>query len=418
LAGCGADRGIPVNHSVPRELLVITQWYRPELIGTAFYSGDLSEWFAEQGSRVTVLTNRPSYPGDEIFPEYRNGERDHEDLNGVSVRRISAIVARGGGAKARIFAEIYFVVRGLLALVTGRVARSQFVVSFCPSVMAVFLGWISRRRGGRHIAVVHDIQSGLAGGLGLLGDGALMRLVRATERFCLNRADHLVVLSEQMREALLSLGVKRPIAIVPIWVDIRQIFPLPRPEGAPPTILYGGNLGRKQGLEQLLDLADVLMKKRPDIQILVRGGGSQEESLRESARRRGLENLHFEPLLPFDRFNQGLAEGDVHLVPQDPEAADFAVPSKVYNIMAAGRPFVATALPGTTLWALQGQSGMDFCVPPNSPREFADAVVRLIDNPEKRAEIGAQSRAYVEVEVSRDAVLKRYANLVTGQPAT
>jgi colanic acid biosynthesis glycosyl transferase WcaI len=407
-----------VKDTIPEELLVVTQWYRPELIGTAFYSGDLAEWFAENGSRVTVLTNRPSYPGDAIFPEYRNGDRDREVLNGVAVRRLSARIAKGGGTKARILAEIYFVARGLLALATGRVARSQTVVSFCPSVMAVFLGWIACRRGGQHMAVIHDIQSGLAAGLGMLGSSALLRLIRATERYCLNRADHLVVLSEQMRDALLSLGVKRPIAIVPIWVDARQIFPLPRPEGAPSTILYGGNLGRKQGLEQLLDLAEVLRDERPDIRILIRGGGSQEKSLKVSAQQRGLANLCFEPLLPLDRFNEGLAEGDVHLVPQDPEAADFAVPSKVYNIMAASRPFIATALPGSTLWDLQEQSRALLCVPPNNPRAFADAVIGLIDDPGKRAEMGAGGRAYVEAKVARDVVLRRYVELMTGRPPT
>lgn len=407
-----------MTHSFPEELLVITQWYRPELIGTAYYSGELAEWLAENGSRVTVLTNRPSYPGNEIFPEYRSGDRDTEVLNGVAVRRLPTRVARGGGAKARILTEIFFLVRGLLALAAGRVARSQTVVSFCPSVMAVFLGWIARRRGGRHIAVVHDIQSGLAGGLGMLGSGALLRLIRVTERFCLNRADHLVVLSENMRKALLNLGIQRPITILPIWVDAAKILPLPRPQPAPPTVLYGGNLGRKQGLEQLLDLAEVLRDERPDVRILIRGEGSQEGSLKDSARRRGLPNLRFEPLLPLDRFNEGLVEGDVHLVPQDPDAADFAVPSKVYNIMAASRPFVATALPGSTLWALKEESHALLCVPPNNPRAFADAVIALIDDPEKRAEMGARGRAFVENKVARDIVLRRYVDLMTGRPAT
>jgi len=407
-----------VSNTIPEKLLVVTQWYPPELIGTAFYSGDLAEWFAEQGSGVTVLTNRPSYPGDEIFPGYRDGERDREVLNGVAVRRVPARIARGGGAKARILAEIYFVVRGLLALATGRVARSQAVVSFCPSIMAVFLGWIACRRGGRHVTVVHDIQSGLAAGLGMVSGGMFMRLIRAAERFCLNRSDHLVVLSEQMGEALVGLGVDRPISIVPIWVDIGNLIPLPRPEGKPPTILYGGNLGRKQGLEQLLDLAEVLRDERPDIRILIRGGGSQEQTLKDSAQRRSLPNLSFESLLPLDQFNEGLAEGDVHLVPQDPDAADFAVPSKVYNIMAASRPFIATALPDSTLWNLQEQSRALICVPPKNPREFADAVIGLIDDPAKRAEMGARGRAYVEDNVAREVVLKRFAALMAGRSTT
>lgn len=406
-----------MSRPVPEDLLVVTQWYRPELIGTAYYSSELAEWLGANGSRVKVLTNRPSYPGKEIFPEYRSGGRDHETLGGVAIHRLPTRIAKDGGAKARILVEIHFLVRGLLALATGRVARSRTVVSFCPSIMAVFLGWIARKRGGRHVAVVHDIQSGLAGGLGMLGSGMLMRLIRWAERFCLNRPDHLVVLSEEMRSALLRLGVRCPITIIPIWVDTVRISPLARPEGAPPTILYGGNLGRKQGLEQLLDLAELLRDERPDIRILIRGGGSREEALKDSARQRGLPNVHFEPLLPNERFNEGLAEGDVHLVPQDPEAADFAVPSKVYNIMAASRPFVATARANSTLAALAQETGALACVPPNDPTAFANAVVALVDDPARRADMGARGRAYVEATVARDVVLARYVRLLCPEKA-
>ncbi len=401
-----------MSGEVPKELLVVTQWYRPELIGTAFYSGDLAEWFGARGSKVTALTNRPSYPGNEIFPDYRDGSRDRETRGGVTIRRLPARVARGGGARARIVAEIFFLIRGIMALASGRAPRRHAVISFCPSVMAVLLGRLARKRGGRHLVVVHDIQSGLAAGLGMVGSGTLMRLIRLVERFCLNRADHLAVLSVNMREALLQLGIVRPITILPIWVDADVVHPLPRPEGTPPTLLYGGNLGLKQGLDQLLDLAALLKGERPDIHILIRGGGSQANHLRASAEQRQLSNLRFEPLLPLERFNEGLAGGDVHLVPQNPDAADFAVPSKVYNIMAAGRPFVATALPGSTLTALEAESGALVCIPPNDARAFADAVIALIDDPQARADMGDRGRAYVEGTVARDVVLARCAALV------
>lgn len=407
-----------MSHPVPEELLVVSQFYRPEPIGTPFYVTDMANWFAAHGGDVTVLTGRPYYPEFRLKPGYEAGQRDRETIDGVSIVRLPTLVPTQGRAAQRILSEANFLLRATTALIAGKTRRGRHVISFAPSVLAVLAGALATRHGGRHVAVVHDIQSGLAAGLGMLGSGALLRLIRAAERYCLNRADHLVVLSEQMRDALLNLGIKRPIDIIPIWVDTGQINPLPRPEGVPPTILYGGNLGRKQGLEQLLDLAEVLRDERPDIRILIRGGGSQEEPLKASAQLRELPNLRFEPLLPLDRFNEGLAEGDVHLVPQDPEAADFAVPSKVYNIMAASRPFIATALSGSTLWALQEQSHALLCVPPNNPRAYADAVIGLIDDPVKRAEMGAKGRAYVEGKVARDVVLRRYVELMTGRPAT
>lgn len=402
-----------MSGKAPESLLVITQWYRPELIGTAFYSGELAEWFARGGRRVSVLTNRPSYPGDSVYPDYRDGARDRETMDGVEVRRMPTRVARGGGALARILAELHFTTYGLMSML-GRDFRScPTVISFCPSVMAVLVGALARKRGGRHVAVVHDIQSGLAAGLGMVGGGTVLRLMRMAELFCLNRADRVVALSDQMRGALEELGVRRPITVLPIWVDVDAIHPLPRSEGLPPTLLYSGALGRKQGLHQIVDMAAILMTERPDLRIVIRGSGSREEALKAAASERGLSNLSFEPLLPMERFNEGLAAAHIHLVPQNPHAADFAVPSKVYNIMAAGRTFVCTAGEGSTLWKLCRDSGAFLCAPPNDARAFGDAVKALIDDPGRREDMERRGRAYVERHVARDVVLERYEALLS-----
>src|SRR5207302_3049200 len=110
-----------------------------------------------------------------------------------------------------------------------------------------------------------------------------------------------------------------------------------------------GNLGRKQGLGQIIALAAELQERHADIEIILRGRGGEAERLASEIATRRLTNVRITDLLPPEKLSEGLAEGDIHLVPQDPEAADFALPSKVFNIMAAGRPFIATARPGTSL---------------------------------------------------------------------
>jgi len=92
-------------------------------------------------------------------------------------------------------------------------------------------------------------------------------------------------------------------------------------------------------------------------------------------------------------------------VPQNPQAAAFAVPSKVYNIMAVGRPFVATALPDSTLWQLQRQSGAFLCVPPDDPPSFAQAVIQLADDSRLRHELGRRGREFVEANYAKPRIL-------------
>ncbi len=393
-------------------VLIVAQWFWPELIGTGFYSGDLGFWLAASGTAVEAVTNRPSYPGSSIFPEYRSGRRDRELAAGVRIERLPTWVAPSGRALHRIASEFHFLVRAVPRLARRRLGPGGSVISFCPSIMAVLAA--SLVRGARHVAIVHDVQSGLAQSLAIARSGLVAKALRAVERFSLNRADEIVVLSEEMREVLRSMGVTRPISVVPIWVDTDRFRPMPRPLGAPPTVLYSGNFGRKQGLDQVLDCAGILHEEMPEAQVILRGGGSAESDLRRDVAVRALANVRFEPLLPAEHLAEGLAAADLLLVPQEPSASDFAVPSKIYTIMAVGRPMVATAREGSPLWRLAEACGGIVCVPPRDPAAFAGAVLRLMRDPDLRARMGVAARRYAVEEVDRERVLRRLAGLISG----
>lgn len=391
--------------AAPAPVLFVTRYYRPELIGSAPFTADIAEFLADKGRDVTVVTGLPHYPMAEVFPDYRDGARLREVFNGVRVERVPSGTPRRPSASSRILNEIGFLLRGLASLATGRYTRHRVVLALCPSVLGVALGVLARRRGGVCVAIVHDIQSGLAAGLGMVNGGGLAGLMRACERLVLNRVDLVVVLSAEMRDHLRRVGVTAPIEIVPLWVDTDHVRPAEAPAAGPVRVLYSGNFGRKQGLGQVIALAQTLAARRPDIEIILRGSGSQIDALAQEVERLGLGNVRLSELMPHEGLGSALAAGDVHLVPQNPDAAAFAVPSKAFNIMAVGRPFVATALPGTVLWRLQETTGAFLCVPPNDPEAFAEAVLRLADDPALRDELGKRGRHFVEHHCAKPKVL-------------
>ncbi len=389
-------------------VLLITQYYRPELVGSGPYCGDLAEWLQAAGLPVTVVAGLPHYPDHVVFPAYRRNPPPHETIGGIEVRRRRHWIPRRSSAALRIVSEAHFLLTGLWALMTGRMPRRPVVVSLCPSILTVALG-AAVRRGGRHIAVVHDIQSGLARGLGMVGSRALVAAMRWCERATLNRADLVVVLDRAMRDELRLNGVVAPIEVMPIWVDTDRLRAAPPARRTVPVLLYSGNLGRKQGLHQLVALAERLQRERPEVAMVLRGKGSARAALAESIAAAGLTNVRFAELLPPERLGDGLAEGDIHLVPQDPDAAAFAVPSKVFNIMAAGRPFVATALPDSPLGRMRAESEAFLCVPPNDAPALSAAVLRLIDDSELSAALGVNGRRFVERHCAKSLVLGRFA---------
>ena len=391
----------------PSRVLFVSRYYWPELIGSAPFSTDIAEWLSAHGRPITVLSGLPYYPYADVFPPYRDGCR-RETVRGVQVERLGAGPPRGASAGARVANEAEFLLRGLISLVTGRVRRHSVVLALCPSILSVALGVAARRRGGVCIAVVHDIQSGLAEKLGMVGGGRLARTMRACERAVLNRTDMVAVLSSEMKDQLRAIGVTVPVEVIPLWVDTDHIRATPAVARPDVKVLYSGNLGRKQGLGQVVDLARELAERRLDIEIVLRGDGNQAGELLDRIRGLGLTNIHLAELQPNEALGPALAAGDIHLVPQRPDAAAFAVPSKVFNIMAVGRPFVATALPDSVPWRLQRQSGAFLCVPPDDPPAFAEAVIRLADDIQLRRELGQRGRAFVETHYAKPRVLSHF----------
>lgn len=393
-------------------VLFVSRYYWPELIGSAPFSTDIAEWLAAHGRPTTVVSGLPHYPQDKVFAAYRDGQCRHETINGVSVERLASGPPAGASARQRMANEAGFLLRGLAALAGGRLRRHEVVLALCPSILSVALAVAARRRDGICVAIVHDIQSGLAEALGMVGGSRLARLMRACERAVLNRTDMVAVLSQEMKDQLRGIGVTVPIEVVPLWVDTDHIQAAPIEAGdhgrGVVKVLYSGNLGRKQGLGQVVALARELAERRLDIEIVLRGDGNQAGELLSQIRRFGLTNIRLATLQPNEALGPALAAGDIHLVPQRPDAAAFAVPSKVFNIMAAGRPFVATALPDSVLGRLQRQSGAFLCVPPDDPPSFAEAVIRLADDVRLRQELGHRGRAFVETHYAKPHVLGRF----------
>lgn len=388
-------------------VLLVTQHYTPEVIGSAPYCADLAEGLVRRGRQVTVLGGLPHYPDPAEFEQFATDPPRRQNLAGVVVERLHSWLPKRRSALLRVAGELAFMLTGLLALLRGRVRRHEVVISLCPSVFAVLLGMMVTARGGRHVAMVHDVQSGLAQSLGIVRFGLLVRLMRLAERFILNRVDLIMVLSTEMAATLRVLGVTQPIEILPIWVDAAAIHPRPVPVDRPPTVLYSGNFGRKQGLDQLIALAAELADRRPDVRLLLRGSGGERAAVMTEVASRGLTNVEFEDLVPRERLGEALALGMLHLVPQKPDGADFAVPSKIYNIMAAGRCFVTTALPGSALWNLQAQTGAFVCVPPQDTAALTRAVVDLLDDPARCRAMAELGRAHVEQHHAREKLIAR-----------
>jgi colanic acid biosynthesis glycosyl transferase WcaI len=285
-------------------------------------------------------------------------------------------------------------------------------------------------RGARSGLHIQDYEVDAAFDLGLIKGNTLRRWVQRAERWLMRRFDCVATISGRMVDRARSKGVA-PARVVhfPNWVDIKRITPLNRPSTyraelglAPDAVvaLYSGNMGNKQGLEVLVEVAR-LLQDDPGIQLVFGGNGSGRADLQ--ARCAGLTNVRFLDLQPLERLSDWLGLADVHLLPQRADAADLVMPSKLTGMLASGRAVLATAMPDTELCrVVTHDAACGLVVPPESPAAMADALRALAADPAHRAKLGVNGRRHAEAELSRDVILRRFETqllaLVRGEPAT
>ena len=158
----------------------------------------------------------------------------------------------------------------------------------------------------------------------------------------------------------------------------------------PHIALYSGNIAAKQGIEIIVQ-ASRLLAARKDLLFVVCGEGSNRDALIAAAADCG--NMLFHDLQPPGRLSELLGLATVHLLPQIAGAADLILPSKLPNMLASGRPVVATARADTGL--AEEVAGCGIVVDPHDPWAFARAIAQLLDNSDMRNAYGkaAQARA-------------------------
>jgi len=351
---------------------IVTPTFDPEPIGTPLYAGELARWLRSTGWDVDVVTAQPFYPGFLRYDGYGR-QRRHDAVDEIPVYRLPTIVPRGGGLAWRAVSDLNFLGQGLLA--RRRLELSPLTVVISPGVpFAIPVARALTSSAGRVVAWVHDLQSGLGAAFG--APTVLVNVNTKVERWCLDLADHVFTLSDGMAKKLCALGVKSPIDTFPLWAT------LPPDDGRPGQVLadvqYSGNIGRKQGCEQLLDLAERLDEQRPGTTLLIRGNPAARSGLEAAAADRGLRHVTFTDLAPRAELRRALRSGRVYVIPQVAGVGDSVLPSKIVNALAAGCRVVAAGEPWSAVAELAGRHGNLTLTPPGDADALAAAVLHVL----------------------------------------
>ncbi len=391
--------------------------YAPEEIGIARYTTDMAVVLAARGHRVEVIAGKPYYPQWTTYVPYRKRGWYRDIERGVVITRCPHYVPAVPNGRRRIVHLASFAAAALgpalrLAFRRGR-DRPQVVICVVPALLSLPVAWLAARLAGAKLWVhVQDFEVEAAFATGLItAYGNVAAWAQASENRLLRLADRISTISPQMCSRLVEKGIK-PERVVQIrnWADVQ-----PEHMGSETTslrerwglgqnhvALYAGNIANKQGIAILIEAARVSAHRR-DITWVICGQGPNRKRLEALAA--GLDNVQFHNLQPTAGMRELLALAAVHVLPQIPGAADLVLPSKLTNMLASGRPVVATASSGTGL--ADEVEGCGVVTPPGDAASLARTVCELIDNPELRHTLGLAGRRRADERWARERIIDR-----------
>jgi colanic acid biosynthesis glycosyl transferase WcaI len=400
--------------------------FHPEPTGIPAYNTAMARWFVKQGWKIVMHTGIPHYPWWQVHPDYakrnfRHG-RAHEHFDGIEVRRVHHYVPTTPvTGRKRMQLDATWILSTLWDCLSVR-HRPDAIIMIAPpffgGLLGILLKYFWRCPVFYH---VQDLQIDAALDLGMIRP-SIGKMMLWVELLILRRVDQVTTISDAMRRRLtVKTSLKRPVVLFPNWTDTGAICPLQGPNrfreelglGANDVlVVYSGNLGRKQALDVLLE-AFSQMSPDPHVWFLIAGDGAEREALVILARQLGLmPRLRVMSLVPVDRLSEFLAAGDVHCIPQRRAAADLVLPSKLSNILAAGRAFVATADVHTDLGKVVTRSQAGLLCPPENAAALAAQLSRLVLDADLRQRLGTAGRTYAIQNLAIDQILGRFQRLV------
>ncbi|HVN27626.1 MAG TPA: glycosyltransferase family 4 protein [Candidatus Binataceae bacterium] len=313
----------------------------------------------------------------------------------------------------------YFVLAGWAAL---RERADIVVAETDPPILGALGAGLAFLRRRPFIYYCQDIYPEVGVATGAMKSRLMLLLVSLANRIAYRRADAVVVLADDMAGLLRRKGVSADkIVVVPNWIDCGKVRPQPpradlreRYAGSF-AVMYAGNLGWTQNLESVLDAAHRLRGTR--VKFVLVGSGARKTHLEEAARARGLDNVEFIDRVEPSRMSEVLAAADLHLIPLGPGVAGTMVPSKVYGILAAGKPFVAMMERHAEVARIAAEAEVGFVVAPDDAVALAATIEQCLLDRALLEEMGRRARALAERAFDRSLMTRRFADLLEAVPA-
>jgi glycosyltransferase involved in cell wall biosynthesis len=400
-------------------ILFLSHYFPPEVNAPASRTYDHAKrWVQEPDIKVTVITNHPNHPNGILYPGYQNRWVTREEKDGVDVYRVKTYLAPNKGFLRRTLNYLFFMVASVIAAI--RLPKPDVVVATSPQFFCAVAGYlVSRMKKSPFVFELRDIWPESIITVGAMRPSLPIRLLEKLELFLYRKSTRVIALTDAFKENLISRGIiPSKIEVIKNGVDLSFFHPGPVPTDLIDELgvdgrfvaSYIGTVGMAHAVEKIVEVAEKLKGVR-EILFLVVGEGANKEKIQYLATKKGLSNIKILPGVSKGRVRDYYAVTNLNLVTlRNTPLFRTVIPSKIFEIMAMGRPILC-AVDGECREIIE-QSGSGVYVEPENVDQMAETILQLWKRRDTLGKMGENGRVFVERYFNRDDLAKIYLGLL------
>lgn len=407
-----------------KKLLVYAHYYYPDVASTGQILKELCEGMKDTFD-ITVICVVPSYSG-VIDEKYKTQRIYNEEINGINVIRVRVPEFQKSNKLSRIKNLLSYFFNSLLA--TLKLEKHDYIFTISqPPILGGLLGvlgkWI---KGGKLIYNIQDFNPEQTMAVGYSKNKLLLSSVMMVDKFSCKKSDEVIVVGRDMQETLKNRFNNKKVpknTFINNWIDEKEIYPL---EQNHPKIIafkkkynlqdkfiimYSGNIGLYYDLENIIKVIGKF-NGIDDVVFVFVGDGTVKNKIENYVKENKLSNVTFIPYQDKADLVYSLNSADIHLVVNAKGIKGVSVPSKLYGVMAAGKPVLGVLDKGSEARLIVDECNCGLCTEPGNYDEIYKKIDFILNNKEEIKKLGINGRSYLESNLTKDVSINKYKNTI------
>lgn len=405
-----------------RKIIFVINYFYPDLASTGQLMTELC-LDLQHDFDITVIAAQPGYAGEEIKAK-KIFEVDY--LENIKVVRLRLPKVDKTSKLSRMKYIFSYFILANIALLKEK-ADIIYTISQ-PPILGGLIGTIGKFiKRSKHVYNIQDFNPEQAEAISYTNKQFILEVARAIDKLNCQYADQIVVVGHDMAETLKKRFNNKKVpnhVVINNWTNEKEIVPLDKNElhvaeflerhnlADKFIVMYSGNLGLYYDLENIIKVTNEFRNYK-DLVFVFIGEGAVKKQMQQYVKENRIENVLFLPYQPKESIKYSLNAADVHFVVNQKGIKGVSVPSKIYGVMAAGKPILGVLEQGSEAQLLIDKSNCGVVVEPKDYKGIVEAIKYFYNlDQEERKQMGLNGRAYLEKYLKRETSINKYRNLL------